>query len=120
MIEILKDTKPNILAVKATGKLTVKDYEETFIPTLTKMITEHGKIRVVIHFAEGFEGWELGAMWDDAKFGIKHRNDFEKIAIVGGPKCVEWSVKLGSHFISGQMKSFEESELTPAIAWVEA
>ncbi len=38
---------------------------------------------------EDFEGWEIGAAWDDAKFGIQFGGKSEKIAVVGGPKWAE-------------------------------
>lgn len=118
MIEKLYPTNGNILALRAKGKLTTEDYENQFIPDLEQLIEEHGKVRVLIQFDEDFSGWELGAAWDDAKFGIKHNNDFEKIAIVGGPKYVEWGVKLSTHFMSGEMKTYDSDELEQASAWI--
>ena len=56
-------------------------------------------------------------MWDDASFGYQHKNDFEKIAIVGGPTWVEWASKLGAHFMPGQIKSFSSEYLMDAINW---
>ena len=41
MIEILPESKGNILAFKATEKLTTKDYEEVFIPKLNELIREY-------------------------------------------------------------------------------
>ena len=38
MIEILDKSKENVLLVKATGKLTVDDYENVFIPKLNELI----------------------------------------------------------------------------------
>lgn len=120
MITILPETEASTLVVEASAKLTTKDYEEVFIPELDRLIGEFGKIRVVFYLDESFEGWELGAMWDDAKFGLKHKSDFERIAMVGGPKWVAWFSNLGSHFMPGAMKSFEASELAEAIAWAKA
>ena len=40
MIEILPETQGNTLVVKATAKLTSKDYEEVFIPKLKELIQE--------------------------------------------------------------------------------
>ena len=119
MIEILKESQENLLVVKATEKLTTKDYEETFIPTLEKILKKHEKVRVLIHLASGFKGWELGAAWDDAKFGMTHRKDFEKIAMVGGPTWVVWGTKLGAYLIKGEVKTFEEKEFKKALTWIK-
>jgi hypothetical protein len=119
MIEILPETKENLLAVKATEKLTRKDYEEVFIPKLKQLIQEHGKVRAVVYLDDNFDGWEIGAMWDDAKFGIQHRNDFDKIALVSSKKWIEWATKIGAHFMKGQMKTFDGSQLQEALAWIK-
>lgn len=119
MIEILQETQGNTLVVKATAKLTSKDYEEVFIPKLKELIQNHGKVRAVVYLDDNFEGWELGAMWDDAKFGIQHRNDFDKIALVSSKKWIEWASKLSSHFMKGQLKTFDGSKLQEALVWIK-
>jgi len=118
MIEILPESSENLLAVKATEKLTAKDYEEIFIPKLNELIRQYGKIRVLFCLADSFKGWEFGAMWDDAKFGIKHRNDFEKIAVAGGPNWVQWATKIAAHFIKCDVKTFKTEELQEALNWI--
>ena len=119
MMEIMPEAEGKVLAVKATETLTYKDYEEVFIPKLNQMIEEHGKMRVVMYLAEDFVGWEVEAAWDDAKFGLQHRNDFEKIAIVGGPKWVEWATRLSAYFIDGQVKLYEVGDLQTALSWIK-
>jgi ribosomal 30S subunit maturation factor RimM len=119
MIEIMSETEGKMLAVKATEKLTYEDYEEVFIPKLNQLIEEYGKIRVVMYFDEGFSGWEPEAAWDDAKFGIQHKNDFEKTAVVGGPKWVEWATRISAYFIEGEVKIYEASDFQAAISWIK-
>ncbi len=118
MIEILSKSNKNLLAVKATEKLTVEDYEEIFIPKLNELIQQYGKIRVLFYLSESFKGWKLGAMWDDAKFGMKHRNDFEKIAVAGGPAWVQWGTKIASHLLKCNVKTFKLKELQDAFEWI--
>ena len=119
MIEIMLESEANILVVKATEKLTARDYEEVFIPKINQLIEEYGKVRVVVLLAENFSGWEIGAAWDDAVFGIKHRNDFEKMAVVGGPKWVQWATKISAHFMNGQAAVYDIPDFQSAVAWVK-
>jgi hypothetical protein len=88
MITILPETTGYTLVIKASGKLSVENYETDFLPILEKLIARYGQIRVVIQFDETFTGWEPGAMWEDAKFGMRHSKDFKRIALVGAPKWV--------------------------------
>ena len=117
MIEILPESSGNFLAVNATEKLTADDYENVFIPKLEELIQNYERIRVLIFFHDNFTGWELEAMWEDASFGVKHKNDFEKIAIVGAPPWIEWASKLGAHFMPGQVKSYASKNFLDAISW---
>ncbi|MFH0958919.1 MAG: STAS/SEC14 domain-containing protein [Pseudomonadota bacterium] len=120
MIEVLAKSHGKILGVRLTGKATDDDYKKVFMPTLENLIKEHGKVRCVYFMDEGFQGWEVGAMWDDAKFGMKHRNDFEKIAVVGGPKWAEWSTKIASHLVTAEIKTYPADRLDDAWSWVKA
>ena len=119
MIEIMLESEANILFVKATEKLTARDYEEVFIPKINQLIEEYGKVRVVVLLAENFSGWEIGAAWDDAVFGIQHRNDFEKMAVVGGPKWGQWATKISAHFMNGQAAVYDIPDFQSAVAWVK-
>jgi hypothetical protein len=120
MLEILPASQKDVLAVKATGKLTDKDYQEVLIPRLEALIQEYGKVKCLVLFDENFQGWELGALWDDAKFGLRHRNDFSKVAVVGGARWIEWGVKVFSPFMGGEVKTFPPDELSQAIDWIKA
>jgi hypothetical protein len=120
MIEILPQSEGRTLGARLTGKVTDEDYEKVFLPALETVIKEHGKVRCVYFMDAGFQGWKLGAMWDDAKFGIKHKNDFEKIAVIGGPKWAEWATKLASHLMSGEVKTYTIDQLDEAWSWIKA
>ena len=120
MIKVLPESKENILVLSATGKLTDQDYKEVLIPRLESIIREHGKARLLLNMGDEFHGWTAAAAWDDAHFGLPHRKDFEKIGVIGGPKWVEWSFKIGKLVMSGEIKSFSSSEHEKALRWIAA
>lgn len=119
MITILPETTGYTLAIKASGRLSAENYDTVFLPIMEKLINRYGQIRLVMQFDEKFEGWEPGAMWDDAKFGLKHRKDFKRIAIVGAPKWAEWSSKVAAQLIDGELKTYPTDDLLEAIVWVK-
>jgi hypothetical protein len=119
MIKVLPESHANVLGIEALEKLTDYDYKAVLIPKLDQILTEHGKARILFDMGEEFHGWELAAAWDDATFGVKHRNDFEKCAIVGGPKWVQWATKLGALIMSGEVKTFPSDQLKDAWDWVQ-
>ncbi|NDV26586.1 STAS/SEC14 domain-containing protein [Desulfovibrio sp. JC010] len=118
MITIMKESSGPMLAVQATGKLSGDDYTEVWIPALREAIEKHNKCSCLLYMDENFEGWELKAMWEDASFGFAHRNDFDKLAVVGGPDWVEWGTKVAGKFMQGEVKTYPAEELVEALNWV--
>jgi hypothetical protein len=120
MLTIMPESKDAILAIKATGQLTDSDYKEVLIPKMEQIIERFAKARALMYLSEDFIGWEPHAMWDDAKFGLRHRNDFEKLAVVGGTKWMEWATKIAAHFMKGEVRTFSEDQMQQAVDWVES
>jgi len=105
------------LSLKAVGKLTHHDYE-TITPMIDSALEaiKNPEVKVLIDGTE-MEGWEVRAAWDDFKLGLKHGNEFTKIAIYGNQNWQEISAKVGSWFISGEVKYF--SSLESALRWLK-
>lgn len=124
-VEVMQEGSGNVLAIRASGKMTDDDYKDTWLPKMEELLKAHGTLRVLIYMDEGFDGFEAGAMWEDTKFGFSHlgtaaRGKFEKIAVVGGS---EWYRRFGEifgHLMPGELKSFEASDLNGALAWVKS
>lgn len=104
------------LTLKATGKLTHEDYQ-TMTPMIDSALGEvkHPRVKAFIDGTE-LEGWELRAAWDDFKLGLKHGNEFEKIAIYGNRNWQELSARIGSWFVSGEIRYFEDEQ--EALHWL--
>lgn len=120
MIKIRPESDSSTLAIEASNKLTTNDYEVIFLPAIEERIERFGRARAVIVFDKDFQGWELGALWDDTRFGLKHRNHFERIALVNAPHWVEWSAKFGELFMHGEVKTFTIDEYITAVLWAKA
>ncbi len=118
MIEELTGSEGNILILAADGKLTDQDYKDVLIPRLESIIQQYGKARLLLDMGDEFQGWEPVALWDDAHFGLTHRNDFEKMGVIGGPIWVEWGLKVATAMMSGEIKSFPANERDKAMRWI--
>lgn len=106
-----------LLTMKIIGKLTHEDYE-TITPMVDNALegVKDPKVRAFIDASE-LEGWELRAAWDDFKFGLKHGNHFEKIAVLGHVKWQDSASKVASWFITGDVKYFEDADA--AFQWLQ-
>lgn len=120
MIDVHPESANETLVVQATGILSAADYETRFQPVVEELIAQHGKINLVIYLDEMFEGWDLGAMWDDARFGMKHRHDCKRVAVVGAQAWFKWAYEIGAKFLDGKFHTFDQDDLVGAIAWARA
>ncbi len=120
MFKISDESEGNLLIFEAEGKLTDEDYKQVLIPRLEAIIREYGKARLLLDMGDRFEGWEPKAAWDNARFGLAHRKDFERMAVIADRRWVDWALKIGSLFISGDMKTFAHSDRAEAFRWVKA
>jgi hypothetical protein len=120
MIEVLPESQGKVMGIKASGKVTAKDYEEVLIPRLEAVLKEHGSVCFLYLLDEDFQGFELGAMWDDAKAGLKHRQAFEKVALVGAARWMEVGMKLFAPLMKGELKNFPREQLAAAWEWLKS
>lgn len=120
MIQILPESEADMLVVRATGKLTIEDYDQVFIPALKRLMARYHTIRLVFHCPAAFEGWEPGALWEDASFGFLHRNDFSKVALVGGPDWMAWAAQVCARLMAGEVRTFEAGRFIDAIDWAQS
>ncbi len=104
------------LTLKATGKLTHQDYQ-VITPMIDAALKEilFPKIKALVDITE-MQGWELRAAWDDFELGLKHGSEFEKIALFGNKYWQEIAAKVGSWFVSGEIKYFEDYQ--QALSWL--
>ena len=120
MFQIMSESEGKVIGVRATGKLTDQDYQEVLIPSLEALINQHGKVRLLCYMDDEFAGVEAGAIWDDAKFFLPHKDDLEKMAIVGGPKWIELITKLFAPLMKGDVNIFSGEQLSKAWEWIRA
>ncbi len=104
------------LTLRAVGKLTHEDYE-VITPMIDSALSSVDSPRVKALFdVTEMQGWELRAAWDDFKIGLKHGNEFVKVALYGNRQWQEVVAKMGSWFISGEVRFFDNE--AEALAWL--
>ena len=120
MIEISPKSNGNIVGVRARGTLTGEDYQEVLIPRLDQVMVDKGKVRFLLDLGQDFHGWTFEALWNDAKFGWDRRNDFEKVALVGGSLWMVLGAKAGALLMSGEFRTFAQEQLQEAWDWIQS
>jgi len=88
------------------------------VPEFDRLVEQHGKIRLLFDMVD-FHGWEAAALWDDAKLGMKHHSDIERLAMVGDRKWEEWMSVFGRAFTSAEIRYFDHEKIDEARTWLE-
>lgn len=119
MIHVMDESADNIIGFRAAGKLSHADYRDVVHPRIEKSLKQFPTLKVLFLMDETFEGWSLSAAWKNTVFDLRHRRDFDKIAMVGGPKWEGWCVKAAAApLMGGEMRTFRLDELAQAWHWL--
>ncbi|GBE07129.1 MAG TPA: hypothetical protein ENG90_07580 [Gammaproteobacteria bacterium] len=116
MLEILPVNDKNILAFKATVKLTDADYRQ-FLSTLEETIRRTGKLSLYIEL-QAFKSWDAQAAWDDFRFGQQHDRDFKRIAIIADKPLVHAAIGFANFFSHSEIRFFDKNETDTAWDWL--
>jgi len=120
MPELIPDLPAGVVGVEATGKVEDTDYSDILAPAIEKVRAEHGKVRFLYVLGDDYDGYTLGAAWDDMKLGVRHPASYERVALVTGQDWMLHSVSVFAWMIPGDVKVFGTSELGVARKWIAA
>ncbi|WP_264034160.1 STAS/SEC14 domain-containing protein [Mycobacterium interjectum] len=109
----------DVLGLRATGKLTVGDYREALAPAVQTLLGRFDTLKVLFLLDEPFRGWGPRAAWANTVFDVKHRNHFDKVAVVGAPRWEQWCVNVAASLLmSGELRTYDRERLDAAWQWV--
>jgi hypothetical protein len=118
MIQQIKDMPAGTLGFRAVGKVRREDYENILVPDVEAVFALNRKLRLLYHLGPDFDGFELGALWDETKLGLRHLNDWDRVAVVTDESWVRTLVKTGV-LAPAQSRMFANAEYDAAMAWIE-
>jgi hypothetical protein len=118
MISLLSEMPPDVLAFTASGQVTGEDYEKVLVPAIDKKLAEHDKLRILYHIGPEFKKFTTTALWDDAKIGLHHLTDFERIALVTDVNWLRTTVTVIGRTMPGRIRAFTNGEFDQAKDWI--
>jgi len=118
MLRFIDGLPQDVIAIEATGKVTHGDYKNSLIPKAEEMMNKGRPIKMLYVIGEEFTGFEVGALWDDAAFGLKHWHDFSHIAVVTDHTWLRAMVGMFKPFFHGDVRLFSLAELPTARSWI--
>lgn len=102
--------------IRAFGKLDHNDYQY-MVPTIEAALADikQPQLDVLIDITE-LDGWTLHAAWDDFKFGVKHRREFHKVAVICSERWQKGVTKVSDWFTPNEIASFDNQH--DALVWL--
>jgi hypothetical protein len=110
----LSTNESGLTTLHVSGVLKHADYE-FIVPQLEQLLAQ-GTTRILLDI-EGFKAVTPPALVDELKFDIRHRKDFDKIAVVGD-SLDQLGISLVAPIFSGELKMFGPLERAAAEDWL--
>lgn len=118
MIAQIEGLPAGTLGFRAHGQVTAADYENIIVPDVEAAFALNRKLRLLYVTAEDFTGFDPGAMWDDAKLGMRHFSSWERVALVTDVGWLRTAATAFSFAVPAQFRLFHGAELAEATRWV--
>ncbi|MGI9473652.1 MAG: STAS/SEC14 domain-containing protein [Rubripirellula sp.] len=118
MITEITGLPDGTLGFSFSGQITGDDYDGVLTPTIERAIEQHERIKIVMEFGSEFEGYSLGAAWDDTKMGLRHWNGFERIAVATDVGWLRTSIRAMSLLMPCPVQLFDLNQLDDARRWL--
>ena len=120
MLEVIQDLPEGVVGVEAKGKVQDADYSDILVPEIEKAREKYGKVWFLYVIGDDYDGYTLGAAWDDMKLGVRHPASYEKVALVTDKDWMRHSVTVFGWMIPGGVRVFGTTQLADAREWVSA
>lgn len=108
---------PNALKIVVADKLKADDFRQ-IAPQIDSLISQHGKIRLLID-ASGFNGWEnITAFEKHAGFVKNHQQKIERIAVIAAHEWQHWLIGAVRIFVHPEVRAYDKSHASEALRWI--
>ncbi|WP_426702996.1 STAS/SEC14 domain-containing protein [Rhodanobacter sp. Col0626] len=118
MIAQIEGLPAGTLGFRAHGQVTAADYENIIVPDVEAAFALNRKLRMLYVTAEDFTGFDPGAMWDDAKLGMRHFSGWERVALVTDVAWLRTAAAAFSFALPAEFRLFRSAELDEAMHWI--
>ena len=116
MIELLSETKDNLLAIRMSGTVTEEDQDRWFEQVEAKLGTERVE-HLLLDWSQ-LDGWAKGARSTGTWFGMHHRALIARVAILADDKWADETLRITDIFKAAIVQRFPPAERPAALDWI--
>jgi hypothetical protein len=120
VIAQIEGLPPGTLGFRAHAQVTAADYESIIVPEVEAAFALNRKLRLLYVTADDFTGFDPGAVWDDAKLGMRHFSGWDRVALVTDVVWLRGTAIAFSFAIPAQFRLFHGAEIEEATRWITA
>ena len=123
MLERLHDVPAGIDALKAVGKITKEDYEQTIEPILDEAHQHGRRLRLLLQLGPEYQGFTPGAAWEKTETGLRSLSVLRLVdgyALVSDIGWIREATRLMSFLLPFPLRLFGNHERDEAIAWLSS
>ena len=120
MLERLRDLPPGVEGLRAVGKVSKEDYEQTMLPLLDEYRSDGRRLRFLYELGPEFEGFTAGAAWEDARIGLHSLRLFDGCAIVSDIGWIRESTRLIAFVLPCPTRVFGDRERGAGVEWLKS
>ncbi|WP_158884828.1 STAS/SEC14 domain-containing protein [Rhodanobacter sp. L36] len=118
MIEQIQDLPAGTVGFRVHGQVTADDYERVIVPDVEAAFALNRKLRLIYVTASDFIGFDPGAMWDDARLGMRHWSSWDRVALVTDIPWLRATATAMGFAVPADFRLFQQDEEGKAKAWI--
>ena len=113
-------TEDGIAVIHPTGPLTAEDFAQV-AAAVDAYLSTHSALNGLLIQAREFPGWEdFQGFIHHVRFIRDHHRSIRKVALVSDSKLASLAPHLAQHFVSADVRSFEDQAVEEALAWLKS
>jgi len=116
MLEILPESSGNVVGARVGGRLG-GDECKLLAGRIEDLIKEHKRVRLLLDVSE-CDRIEASAAWEEFVMGVKHWNELERVAVIGGAKWSHVAARALNRITYGEAEHFTQDEIAGAWVWI--
>lgn len=118
MFTPIKSLPSGVIGFEAHGRITRADSLEILSPRIDSAGHSGAKVKLLYVAAPDFTGYANGGFFDDAVFGTRNFNAFERIAFVDEEGPYSRAVEAMDGLMPTALRHFARRDLEKAKAWI--
>ncbi len=112
----MSEESNGVLVVRPVGKLVKEDFPQ-FTAEFDRQMAKQGKLHVLADLTQ-FHGWDVGGLWEEVKFDVRHIASMERLAVVSDETWQRALTTAARPLLPAKTKFFHVAERAQARQWI--